>query len=95
MNKRVKKKIEVNEMKREAVFVVNNKNGRYKMYIAKKYWNKGSKDNGFVSINGSDDYISYSYISNLGFNYICWVNKSAVDLTILKSWNNKNHLIKA
>jgi hypothetical protein len=94
MKKRVKNKLIVNEIKRNAVSFVFNKKGDYKLYIAKKYWNKGSKDNGFLSIDGTDDYISCDYITGLGFNYICWIEKSAVNLRVLKSWNNKNHLVK-
>ena len=94
MNKRQKKKIKDKEMNNKALFIINNMNGSYIMYVAKKYWNKGEKDKGFLIHDTTGDYISMGYINNLGFKYFGWINNSCVDIEPRKSWNNKNHLVK-
>jgi hypothetical protein len=94
MKKRLKKKIKDRELKTKAIFVIKNKNGQYKIYISKKFWNKGDKANGSMSIDKTGDYISVDYIRKLGFEYIGWIENSSIDLEVFKSWNNKNRLVK-
>ncbi|PEJ48230.1 hypothetical protein CN692_24300 [Bacillus sp. AFS002410] len=94
MNKRLKKKINDREKKKKAVYFLQNTIGHYKLYISKKYWNKGDKDKGCI-LKENGDYLSASYINELGFQYIAVVsNCHNGNLVIMKSWNNKNHLVK-
>lgn len=63
------------------------------IYIKKKYLNKGSKDKN-CSYTANGDYISTEYTTKHGFKYVVAINNCYnLTITVLKSWNNKNHVI--
>lgn len=96
MNKRQKKKIEDKKDRNSALFLLKGlRGGFYKVFVAKKHWNKGCDKRGVLIHDTTGNYITMEYVESIGASYFGYIkNCGGIDLEVLKSWNNKNHLVR-